>query len=84
MSFGTRNDRRRVGARALALAALAAWLIAGCASSTDLSKQLNPDPPAKMYADADGMMNKGHYTDAAKKFEDLDRDHPYSPEARGT
>jgi outer membrane protein assembly factor BamD len=27
-------------------------------------------------------MNNGSYTDAAKKFEDLDRDHPYAPEAR--
>ena len=27
-------------------------------------------------------MNNGSYNDAAKKFEDLDRDHPYAPEAR--
>ena len=35
-----------------------------------------------MYAYADGLLNNGNYTDAAKKFEDLDRDHPYAPEAR--
>jgi outer membrane protein assembly factor BamD len=35
-----------------------------------------------MYADADKYLNSGAYSDAAKKFEDLDRDHPYSPEAR--
>jgi len=35
-----------------------------------------------MYADADALLNRGSYSDAAKKFEDLDRDHPYSPEAR--
>jgi outer membrane protein assembly factor BamD len=35
-----------------------------------------------MYADADALMTKGKYEDAAKKFEDLDRSHPYSPEAR--
>ena len=26
--------------------------------------------------------NKGSFSDAARKFEDLDRDHPYAPEAR--
>lgn len=47
-----------------------------------MSKVLNPDPPDKMYADADRALNRGAYTEAAQKFEDLDRDHPYSPEAR--
>ena len=28
------------------------------------------------------LLNKGAYSDAARKFEDLDRDHPYAPEAR--
>ena len=66
--------------RALAFSALT--VLAGCASSSDLSKALNPDPPAKMYADADALMSAGKFDDAAKKFEDLDRDHPYSSEAR--
>jgi outer membrane protein assembly factor BamD len=35
-----------------------------------------------MYADADTLMSKGKFQDAAKKFEDVDREHPYSPEAR--
>ena len=35
-----------------------------------------------MFADADAMMSKGNYSDAAKQFENVDRDHPYSPEAR--
>jgi len=56
-------------------------LLAGCASNS-ASKALNPDPPGKMYADADALLNKGSFTDAAKKFEDVDRDHPYAPEAR--
>jgi outer membrane protein assembly factor BamD len=34
------------------VAALAGALLAGCASSNDAAKALNPDPPAKMYADA--------------------------------
>jgi outer membrane protein assembly factor BamD len=35
-----------------------------------------------MYADAEALLNKGEWTLAAKKYEDLDRDHPYAPEAR--
>ena len=59
-----------------------AALLAGCASSTDLNKALNPDAPEKMFADADSLMSRGKYDDAARKFEDIDRDHPYAPEAR--
>ncbi len=56
--------------------------LAGCASSSDATSILNADPPEKMYSDADTLMNKGKFEDAARKFEDLDRSHPYSPEAR--
>ena len=70
--------------RALLVSALALGVavLAGCASSNDMAKALNPDPPAKMYSDADGFMAKGKFDEAAKKFEELDRDHPYAPEAR--
>lgn len=65
-----------------ALYALACVLsLAGCASSSSTAI-LNNDPPEKMYADADTLLNKGKFDDAAKKFEDLDRSHPYSAEAR--
>jgi outer membrane protein assembly factor BamD len=63
-------------------AALLCALLAACAAKEDTAKLLNPDPPEKMYADADRLMNAGAYSNAARKFEDLDRDHPYSPEAR--
>ncbi len=67
--------------RVAALAALLA--LAGCASSApDLTGALNPDAPSKMFADGDALMNAGKFDDAAKKFEALDREHPYSPEAR--
>ena len=65
----------------LCLLALASAL-AGCSSSDKASKLLNPDPPDKMYAAADSLLTRGRNEDAAIKFEDLDRDHPYSPEAR--
>lgn len=61
---------------------LVGGLLAGCASNKDATLALNPDPPDKMYARADALLNGRNYTEAAKKFEDLDRDHPYSPEAR--
>lgn len=74
-----KSARLRVIA-ALVIAAGAASL-AGCSSKSD-AKLLNPDPPGKMYAEADALLQRGRYEEAAKKFEDLDRDHPYAPEAR--
>ncbi len=62
--------------------ALVAALLAGCASSVDATSALNSDPPEKMYAEADAMMSGGKFEAAAAKFEELDRSHPYSPEAR--
>lgn len=57
--------------------------VAACSSTNgDSAKLLNPDPPGKMYATADSYLNRGSWEKAAKKFEDLDRDHPYAPEAR--
>jgi len=67
---------------ATALAFICALALGGCASGPDVAKALNPDPPGKTYADADAYLAKGKYDEAAKKFEELDRDHPYSPEAR--
>ncbi len=61
---------------------LLAGLLAACGSSKSAEKLLNPDPPDKMYLIADALLTRGRYEDAAAKFEDLDRDHPYSTEAR--
>ncbi len=58
------------------------FALQGCASSNDMAAALNPDPPTQMYERADKLLTKGKYEAAAKKFEDLDRDHPYSQEAR--
>ncbi len=74
-------SRSMTAVRALAVASLLA--AGGCAStSIDATQALNPDPPTKMFADADGLMNKGKFEESAAKFESLDREHPYSPEAR--
>ena len=61
----------------VAIALAAALVLSACASNNNSAKLLNPDPPAKMYADADMLMTRGSYSEAAKKFEDVDRDHPY-------
>ncbi|MEL6372950.1 MAG: outer membrane protein assembly factor BamD [Pseudomonadota bacterium] len=69
-------------ALALALGASAAGL-AGCASTSGAAKKaLNPDPPGRMYATADSFLQQRDFKAAAQKFEELDRDHPYAPEAR--
>lgn len=75
-------NRSRIAGSPKLIALCAALALAGCASSGDLGQALNPDPPGKMFAEADAAMTRGSYEDAAKKFEDLDRDHPYAPEAR--
>jgi outer membrane protein assembly factor BamD len=68
--------------RGPALSIFVSVTVAGCASTTDTTKLLNPDPPDRMYAAADGALQKGAFNEAARRFEDLDRDHPYAPEAR--
>lgn len=75
---------KRTGFNLLVSAVLGGVFMAlqGCASSNDLQKALNPDPPGTMYEAADRLLSKGKYEAAAQKFEDLDRDHPYAPEAR--
>ena len=69
--------------RAGALVLLAAMAVAGCSSSNkEALKALNPDPPAVMYSEADALLANGRNEAAAKKFEDIDRHHPYAQEAR--
>lgn len=65
-----------------AVPVLTMCLLAACSSSKSAEKLLNPDPADKMYLIADSLLTKGRYDDAAQKFEELDRDHPYSQEAR--
>jgi outer membrane protein assembly factor BamD len=66
-----------------ALGALAAPL-GGCAGLFGDDKQaLIPDEPAdKLYNEGLTLLNKKEYDDAAKKFEEVDRQHPYSEWAR--
>jgi outer membrane protein assembly factor BamD len=80
---GVRAIVRRGGrARQTIACAVMASLLAGCSTASETARQLNPDPPEQMFASADRALSRGSYDKAAKKFEDLERDHPYSPEAR--
>ena len=75
---GVRHSRK-IGVAVL----LIGLALAGCSSSnTDALKALNPDPPGAMYAEADARLANGRHEAAAKKFEDIDRQHPYAQDAR--
>lgn len=85
MSLGSsrsaRSGRlRRLLARLFALALLMAPVM-GCSSDKDL--QIPDDPPEKLYNEGLYLLNSKHdYKAAAKKFEEVDRQHPYSDWAR--
>ena len=60
----------------LAACALLAGLLAGCA---DDKNAIAPDEPAeKLYNEGLTLLNQKEYVDSAKKFEEVDRQHPYS------
>ncbi len=70
---------QRIGPRSfpgLAVCALLAGLLAACA---DDKNAIIPDEPAdKLYNEGLTLLNKKEYVDSAKKFEEVDRQHPYS------
>ncbi|MEP9376843.1 outer membrane protein assembly factor BamD [Aquabacter sp. CN5-332] len=81
--FSDAASSRAVRFRVLGLLGvfLVAASLAGCASDKD--DIIAPDEPAeKIYNEGLTLMNKGDLTAAAKRFEDLDRTHPYSEWAR--
>jgi outer membrane protein assembly factor BamD len=68
-------------------ACLAAGLLAGCGSSIfgggdDSAEMVSSAPPNAIYGDAETLINEGDYQEAARKYEQVDINHPYSPEAR--
>jgi outer membrane protein assembly factor BamD len=69
-----------------ALLALLAGPLSGCAGSLfgggDTAPTVETQPPDVLYKDASATLDKGDYSKAAEKFEEVDRQHPYSNEAR--
>jgi outer membrane protein assembly factor BamD len=60
----------------LAAAVLLAGLVAACAEDKNA---IAPDEPAdKLYNEGLTLLNQKEYVDSAKKFEEVDRQHPYS------
>lgn len=80
-----RNGRTRTALRLAALA-IAGVMLSACASFDLFSRpeEQPPDEPAdKLYNNAVFLLNEEKsYKEAAKKFEEVDRQHPYSEWAR--
>ena len=63
--------------RAFLPAVLSALLLAGCAGKK--KDEVVPDKPVEeLYNHAQDLMQQQNYRDAAKAFEEVDREHPYS------
>jgi outer membrane protein assembly factor BamD len=68
---------------ALGVLLLAASLISGCGSLFGKKKEVeDAGPPDVIYGKADTFLDRRSYEDAAKKYEEVDINHPYSQEAR--
>jgi outer membrane protein assembly factor BamD len=82
MSVGHRGRARGVR---LAGLLVAACLLSGCGSSLFGGKTQsveNNDPPDVIYGKAEKLVDSGKFGDAARAFEEVDINHPYSQEAR--
>jgi outer membrane protein assembly factor BamD len=71
----------------VACVVVAAALLAGCSSFAWLGGNKaevpeNNDPPDVIYKKAETLVDKGKYGDAARAYEQVDINHPYSQEAR--
>jgi len=72
----------------LVIVALLAALLGGCASTSLSSMFESEEAPqeeksaAQLYAEADAALDEADWKDAAAKFEEVDKNYPYSSEAR--
>ena len=67
---------------ALLVVLVCAAYLSGCASRGPAEAVSSGSPPEVLYGEADALLEKSDFKEAAKKFEEVDRDHPYSPYAR--
>jgi outer membrane protein assembly factor BamD len=73
------------GSAGVACLLVAANLVAGCGSSLFGGKTEtveNNDPPEVIYDKAEKLTDKGRFGDAARAYEEVDINHPYSQQAR--
>lgn len=69
----------------IAVLSLLAGLLSGCAGSLfggDEAPTVETRPPDVLYKEANKELEEEDWTKAAEKFEEVDRQHPYSNEAR--
>src|SRR5687768_17131856 len=62
-----------------------AILVAGCSNDPDLDitkLSVQTDPPDQLYTQALANMNAGQMAEAQRKFEAVDRQHPFSEYSR--
>jgi outer membrane protein assembly factor BamD len=80
----TSGSRRRRGSLIRVLpVVLAAAALSACAWFGDKDLPLSDDPPDRLYNEGLFLLNTKHdFKAAAKKFEEVDRQHPYSEWAR--
>jgi outer membrane protein assembly factor BamD len=70
------------GARfGVSVALCAVIVLSGCAGN-DIEPLLPDEPADKLYNEGLTLLNRNDYPDAVKKFEEVDRQHPYSEWAR--
>ena len=84
MRIGDRGMLRRT---TIVMAGLVAGLsLGGCSYFQSSDKAgltaTNVEPAGQIFTNADSLLESGKFEDAAKRFEDVDREHPYSPQAR--
>ncbi|MCG8559090.1 MAG: outer membrane protein assembly factor BamD [Hyphomicrobiales bacterium] len=76
-------NARRLRFLLLALSLPGLAVLGACRSSGDAEiSGVSATPPNVIYEQADALLDKRSYQDAAAKFEEVDREHPYSPYAR--
>lgn len=76
---GSRAGRRRLG---VVVAVVAAAMMAGCAGEKDKELKYVETPVDELYNKAIDVLSVKRYQEAAKRFDEVERQHPYSVWAR--
>ncbi len=78
----TRPSGKPAQVLVIGLALGVALMTSGCSNTDADDLKVDNTPPDQLYNDGLAAMQKGQTSDAIKKFEDVDRLHPYSDLAR--
>ena len=64
--------------RAILAAGFVAGVLAGCAGTGTGEEEYVERPAEELYAEAQALLDEQDYREAAKAFEEVERQHPYS------